>query len=115
MRTRIFSGFIVFVVMFAFIVCGGLPFKLIITAISTIGLYEFYKAMSGKILPVHFFGFTAGIIFDMFCVYIVSHANIFNAFSAGFIMLLLFYMVVFHKSCNDKDVFITLFGFYYVI
>ena len=114
MKTRIISGVVLLPLLIFLIVYGGLPLHIAILIVSFIGLYEFYKALSGKILPVHFFGFAACLVFELFPATIVSKANLFNGFTALFMLCLLFYMVIFHKKCNDKDVFITFFGFYYV-
>ncbi|MCJ7856875.1 phosphatidate cytidylyltransferase [Lachnospiraceae bacterium NSJ-143] len=114
MRTRIISGAVLLPLLLFLIIFGGIPLHAAIFVISIIGIYEFYKALSGKILPVHLFGFAACAVFVPFAEKIVSTGNMFNAFTACFIVLLLSYMVLFHKKCNDRDVFITFFGFYYV-
>ncbi len=114
MRKRIISGVVLLPILVFLIVYGGLPLHITNIVISAIGLYEFYKAMSGKIVHVHYFGFAACIFYGIFAEPLVNIDNAFNAFAAVFIVLLLIYMVIFHKTCNDRDVFITLFGFFYV-
>ena len=52
MRNRIISGVVLLPILVFLIVYGGLPLHITNIIISAIGLYEFYKAMSGKIVHV---------------------------------------------------------------
>ena len=114
MKTRIISGAVLLPLLLFFIIYGGLPLHLAVVVISIMGMYEFYKVLSGKILPVHFFGFAMCVFYGVFAQNIVETAGMFSAMTACFIVLLMCYMVLRHKEVDVKDVFITFFGFYYV-
>ena len=72
MKTRIISGAVLLPLLLFFIIYGGLPLHLAVVVISIMGMYEFYKVLSGKILPVHFFGF-AMCIFYLTNMLVLSH------------------------------------------
>lgn len=114
MKTRIISGAVLLPLLLFFIIYGGRPLHLAVVVISIMGMYEFYKVLSGKILPVHFFGFAMCVFYGVFAQNIVETAGMFSAMTACFIVLLMCYMVLRHKEVDVKDVFITFFGFYYV-
>jgi len=95
------------------ITLGGLPFLTIIGVISLIGLYEFYKATSGKILPVHIAGYTSVPIY-FFILH--SSSDVLHLFLLGIILLLvvLAMLVLLYKTVSITDCAITIFGFYYI-
>ena len=66
MKTRIISALVALPLLIIFVVLGGLPLKIGVTLVALIGLFEFYKAFSGFIKPVHFIGFIAAIIYMIF-------------------------------------------------
>ncbi|MCI1930827.1 MAG: phosphatidate cytidylyltransferase [Clostridia bacterium] len=114
MATRIISGAVLLPVLLFFIIYGGLPLHIAIAVISVMGLYEFYKVLSGKIKLVHFIGFISGLIYVIFVDSMMKNGQLFSFFISFTIGTLLFYMVLFHKSVEIKDIFVTLFGVFYV-
>jgi len=114
MWTRIFSGAVLLPLLIYLIIRGGMPMSIAVLIVSTIGLFEFYRALSGKIKPVHYFGFAADIIY-----FVVAHStsltfDILGGVTACLMFITFAYMVLAHKKCDPKDVIITFFGFFYV-
>jgi len=96
----------------AFIIIGGVYLQILLAALSLVGLYELYRAVSKKNLPVHIVGYC-------FCVaYILSiDRALFNSIymtSAVVTITLMIFLVVNHTAINFIDCAVTLFGFYYV-
>ena len=78
MKTRIISALVALPLLIIFVVLGGLPLKIGVTLVALIGLFEFYKAFSGFIKPVHFIGFIAAIIYMIFIekiIYLIDNQN----------------------------------------
>lgn len=78
MKTRIISALVALPLLIIFVVLGGLPLKIGVTLVALIGLFEFYKAFSGFIKPVHFIGFIAAIIYMIFIEKIIYTASLLN-------------------------------------
>ncbi len=114
MAVRIISSIIGIPILIFFIIYGRLPLYLAVLVISLIGMYELYKAVSGRIKLVHFAGFL------LECVYINGllaesiPLSDMRVIACLFMMLILFMMVVFNKTINIIDGAITVFGFFYV-
>ena len=114
MAVRIISSLIGIPLLLFFIIYGGLPLYIAVLVISLIGMYELYKAVSGRIKVVHFAGFL------MECLYINSLLTEYIPLSdmriiaCIFIMLILFIMVVLNKTTNINDGGVTVFGFFYI-
>ncbi len=114
MKTRIISALVALPLLIIFIVLGGLPLKIAVTLVSLIGLYEIYKAFSGFIKPVHYIGFAASVIYMAFIERIIYTASVLNIFVTLFMLVILIYVVLTHKSGNTMDGIVTFFGFFYV-
>lgn len=114
MKTRIISALVALPLLIIFVVLGGLPLKIAVTAIAIIGLYEIYKAFCGFIKPVHYIGFIAAVIYMALIEKIIYTASLFNVFAALFIVVILIYVVCTHESRNTMDAIVTFFGFFYV-
>ncbi len=114
MAVRIISSIVAIPLLIFFIVWGGVPLYLAVLVISLIGMYELYKAVSGRIKIVHFAGFI------MECVYINSIMNEsiplpdLRITGCIFLLFILFVMVVFNKTTNIVDASVTVFGVLYV-
>jgi len=94
------------------VLLGDLYLQIGLIALSMIGLYELYRAVSGKNLSVHIVGY-------LFCaIYILSiDRAVFNSIfmtSAVVMFTLMFFLVINHQKINFIDCAVTLFGFYYV-
>ena len=114
MKTRIISALVALPLLIIFVVLGGLPLKIGVTLVALIGLFEFYKAFSGFIKPVHFIGFIAAIIYMIFIEKIIYTASLLNVVVALFMLIILIYVVLTHESGNTMDGIVTFFGFFYV-
>ncbi len=113
MVIRIISGVIGLPILAAFLVLGGFPLKFGILFLSLIGLFEFYKAVSKKILPVHIFGFLTAILYvlalgtklDVICCSIIIMIFLLCVFS---------FTVFLHQKININDVCSTFTGVFYI-
>lgn len=114
MKTRIISALVALPLLLIFVILGGLPLKIAITVVALIGLYEFYKAFSGFIKPVHFIGFGAGVIYMAFVEMIIKSSALFYIFITLLMLIILVYVVLTHESGNTMDGIVTFFGFFYV-
>ena len=90
MKTRIISALVALPLLLIFVILGGLPLKIAITVVALIGLYEFYKAFSGFIKPVHFIGFGAGVIYMAFVEMIIKS----SAFAELFLLFIIFCLFI---------------------
>ena len=94
------------------VLLGNAYLQVGLTALSLIGLYELYRAVSGKNLSVHAVGYAFCVIY----IFSIERA-VFNSFfmtSAVVMFTLMIFLVVNHKNINFIDCAVTLFGFYYV-
>ena len=114
MLKRIISGVLLLPVLVLFLVLGGVWIQGAVLVLSMIGLHEFYKAFSPKFEAVHIIGFVFAALYLIFADFIINESNIFNIFVSVFLVVLLCYMVAFHKAANINNILITFFGFFYV-
>ncbi len=113
MAVRIISSIIGLPILIALVLFGGIYLKIGILFVSLTGMYEFYKAVSGKIMPIHFIGFLMAVI------YIFSlNTKLINVDYRLFLMptiLLLFALMVFqYGKVNIFDCAVTFTGFFYI-
>lgn len=107
MAKRILTVIVGLPPLIAVIVLGGFWLRLALVALSLIGLYEFYRALSGKVLPIHYSGYFFSVFYLLFDVgYLIT-------FSA-FILLSLSLAVIFYQKIEVKDCLVTVCGFFYV-
>ena len=123
MAVRIISSIVAIPILMFFIIAGGLPLSLAVLVLSLIGMFELYRAVSGRIKAVHFVGFAAETLFSFaFCnmpdgslIYASAEAAypifVLSAVSTFAILIIL---VFGHKTNTIIDGSITLFGFFYV-
>lgn len=112
MAIRIISTLVALPFLFFFVIMGGCYLQVATTAVALIGMYELYKAVSGKIKPIHFIGFIAMLIYGL-----VPHSILYNYFyliTIVGILTILVMLVFFYKTVNINDGAITAFGFLYV-
>lgn len=126
MKTRIISAIIAIPLLLFFIIYGGLPLRIVTAILSLIGMYELYKAVSGKIKSVHLAGFILEILYSYCAMFalradngIVAYSGVYYIliFAAALIVItlaVLLILVLDHKRCNINDASISLFGFFYV-
>lgn len=114
MAVRIISSIIAIPILLFFIIYGGLPLEIAVTVISLIGMYEIYKAVSGKIKAVHIIGFLLEILYAFYITNENISVNYVKAVLGIAIVAILFILVVCHKTNNINDASITIFGFIYL-
>jgi len=114
MLKRTLSALVLLPLLIFLLIYGGLPIKIAVGIVSLMGMREFYMAFSAKPRPEHIIGYIFAIIYMFFTNQIIFGSNIFNIFSAAFILCMLIYLVIFHNKTNIEEIFITLFGFFYV-
>lgn len=112
MAIRIISGVVGFPILLAIVLLGGIWLKLGVLFISLVGIYEFYKAVSKEIKPIHFIGFLIEIVYIFFIDVQISEKTRFVLLI--FIILILIMSVFMHSKININDAAVTLFGFFYI-
>lgn len=127
MKTRIISAIIAIPLLLFFIIYGGLPLRAVTTVLSLIGMYELYKAVSGKIKSVHLVGFILEIIYAVSIILVFDESCAENAVGGAMLLfpflgaifiimmiVILTILVIDHRNTNINDASITVFGFFYV-
>ncbi len=113
MIIRIISAMVGIPLLLFFIIVGGLPLKIVTLIVSLIGMFELYRAVSGRLKLVHLVGFLLEIIYFIITfvenVYLSSNIFIYIA-----VLLIMMILVVFHRTNNINDGAITIFGFFYI-
>ena len=125
MKQRVISALVISALAIVAILCGGYVFDIVILALATIGLFEFYNAFEKKgHSPLKFFGlvYIGLLVLMLFVINDSSYMSIYfrgvNLFPPIFILhfLLLLSFVVFRfKKYNAIDVAITILGGFYVV
>ena len=114
MKTRVISSIIAIPILLFFIITGGLPLQIAIIILSLIGMFELYRAVSGKIKTVHILGFLLEILYGFYMINNGIELKYVKAVLCIFTVLMLFVLVVKHRSNNINDASISLFGFFYL-
>jgi len=107
MKKRILTAIVCLPLLILFVSLGGIWLRGILMLLSWIGLYELFRAVSGKVLAVHFaaYGFTG-----VYYMQLLPLGTVVPAFILACIVLL----VVFYKETGVRDCFVTIGGFFYV-
>ena len=113
MAVRIISALVAIPLLLFFIIFGGLPLRCAVFVLSLIGMYELYKAVSGKVKVVHIVGFVMEGFYFVSWFNNVDTNTLLMFFSMA-IILIMFIMVICHKTNNIHDGAITVFGFFYL-
>lgn len=112
MVVRIISSVVALPILIVLVLLGGFWLQLGLSVISIIGLYEFYKAVCGKIFPVHFFGFAMSLIYIFMLNF---HFDVwFPMFINIFVVVIMSIQAIFHKKVNIQQVASIIFGFFYI-
>jgi phosphatidate cytidylyltransferase len=123
MLIRIISSIVAIPLLLIFIILGGIPLRCAVLFLSLVGMGELYKAVSGKLKPVHFVGFALELVYA-YCMYKLNfkagisceYVYFFDIMFAVIIAMLLVLMILVfgHKTNTITDGAITIFGFFYV-
>lgn len=112
MAVRIATSIIGLPILIGIVLLGGIYLKIGILILSIIGMYEFYRAVDGKIMPIHWIGFCLAFL------YIISlgivQEGFFRLALLVFIPFTLIIQVFMHEKINIHNSATTLFAFFYV-
>lgn len=112
MFIRILSAVFLFPILFFLVFKGGIYLKLGTIFVSLVGMYEFYKAICKKILPIHYLGFTLMIIYLLFLG--TNLMNVFDLFLITLLIISLTFMVIKHETISIYDISLTFFAVCYI-
>ena len=112
MLVRIISSLVLFPILFAFVYYGGLPLKIGTIFVSIIGMYEFYKAICKKIMPIHYLGFIITVFYLLVLDTVLFQIS--DLIFGVFLLLSMIFMVFHHKTISIFDVSLTFFGVCYI-
>ncbi|MDR1706091.1 MAG: phosphatidate cytidylyltransferase [Clostridiales bacterium] len=102
-------------ILWLFLYLGNWPLKAALFALAATGMYEFYKALSGKHKTVHFLGYIfAGLHYALLDYQAQNNANVFTIIIMSFTLAVCVAVVIFHSKINVWDAAVTYFGFCYV-
>ena len=113
MAQRTVTALIGLPILIVIVSLGGPWLRFALLLLSLLGLYEFYRALSMKILPIHFSGFIFAALYYFFVVGYEAHDYLLVTFSA-FILLCLAITVIQYQKITLADCLITVSGFFYV-
>ncbi len=114
MAVRILTAVIGLPFLIVIVWLGGIPLFLAAGVLSVIGMYEFYKAVSGELKPIHSVGFMMeALLISIFLCPPSSVIAVLFEYSGLFFILLMF-LVFKHDKCTAVDGAVTVFGFLYV-
>lgn len=109
---RILTSVIGIPLLVFFLIFGGWPLKAALFVLTIIGMSEFYPAVSGKHLPIHFVGyFFAGVYY--LCLDSLYNTNVFMIILITFMLALAIFTVALYGKTSVTDAYVTFFGFFY--
>ena len=117
MIVRIISAAVALPLLLFFVIMGGVWLKVAVCVLSAIGILELCKAVSGKIKPIHFFAVITEIVYAFFMDSFINknvNTDILLIYIMLYTLLILSYMVIFHKRTSVADVCVSVFSFMYV-
>lgn len=114
MAKRVLTVVIGLPILIAIVNLGGMWLRTGLLILSLIGLYEFYKALSKKVLAIHFTGYIyTGLYFLMDVGDFGSMAYSLTRIAA-FILFTFAMMVILYNKITLNDCLVTISGFFYV-
>lgn len=117
MGTRIISGIVLLILLIGLLYAGGPVLLIAMLAISLIGLYEFYRALSNQHKPFQFIGLAAAILYYgvlLFREEWVRDGNFGLFFFIGLFWILMVLAVFSYPERRTEDVALTFAGVLYV-
>lgn len=112
MFIRILSAVLLFPILFFIVFKGGIYLKLGTIFVSLVGMYEFYKAIYKKIIPIHYLSFIFTVVYLL--VLDTPLFQISDLIFGSFLLLSLIIMVINHKTISVYDISLTILGFCYI-
>ena len=113
MRKRLLTIVIVAPILVLLIVQGGLWLRLGLLILSLRGLFEFYRALSKRVLPVHFISYFFSVLYYLMIIDYETHALMVTMIS-GFVLLTFAMLVVYYQKITLNDCLTTISGFFYI-
>lgn len=117
MAKRVITSLVGLPILIGFVILGGFWLRVALLVLSLVGLFEFYRALSGKFLPIHVSGFLFSVLYFLLIVSTVAgdlgHVFLIAAIAA-FILVTQAMLVIFYQKIEFKDCLITICGFFYV-
>jgi len=110
MLKRIITGVVCLPILIVIVSLGGLWLRGAILVLSLIGLFEFYRALSPKILPIHF---SAYIFTFIYIATLGMREHLLFIFSA-FILMAFSMLVICYQKISFNDCIVTVCGFFYI-
>jgi len=92
---------------------GGFWLRVALLGLSLAGLYEFYRALSKKVLAIHFSGYLVAVLYYLLVIGYGSLAYLLVILSA-FMLLTFSMLVIFYQKISVQDSLITIGGFFYI-
>ena len=114
MLVRVISSVVLFPVLFFLVFYGGMPLKIGTIFVSLVGMYEFYRAIYKKIMPIHYLGFVTAIVYLLSIDFIYRDGHSLITIFLLFFLISLIFMVINHKKISIFDVSVTLFSIIYI-
>ena len=113
MLKRTMTAIIGLPILIFLIVMGGMWLRILLLALSLVGLYEFYNALSKKVLAIHFTGYIFSVLYFLVIIEYGVHVYLLIMLLA-FILITKAMLVIFYQKIDFKDCLITICGFFYV-
>ncbi len=121
-RTRLISGIVLMAIAISFILLGGYALFGLITVISTIGLFELYRAVGMEKTAPGILGYLSGIFLDVLLLNAqgkfgnfikVTHEHVLIWLMITFVLFMFFYVIAYPKY-NAEQMTMLFFGLFYV-
>ena len=113
MAKRFITSILGLPVVILLIVMGGMWLRYALLVVSLIGLYEFYRAVSGRHLAIHGVGYVFTAVYFSFFLGVDQHTH-FLVLLTLFVITAQSCLVVFYKKIALMDCIATISGFFYV-
>lgn len=113
MAKRVITTIIGLPLLIAVIYLGGLWLRVGLLLLSAIGLFEFYRALSGKNSLIHLTGYFFSAIYFLLIVDAEIRAHLLIILSA-FVLLTIVTTVIFYQKIKFVDCLVTISGFFYI-
>lgn len=112
MIKRVLTAAVLLPVFVFVIVSGGVLLRAAILIISAVGMNEIYTALSKDNKKVHLIGYIFAVFYTLMLESALPRGL--YVITSLFIMSLLVYAVTYYNETRVTDIFVTMFGFYYV-
>ena len=109
MAIRIISALVGLPILIFFVVMGGIYLQVAVAALSLMGMFEFYMAVSKKIKAVHVVGFLTEIMY----ISLIQKPDVFPVIITAAMLCIMIILVFRHNTNSIYDGCTAIFGFLY--